>query len=71
METRGIGPPRVGSLLELEPRFGGAFFVPGPASNRGMIANRFDTLPTLSGCPLRSNCYRIDGARELTRRAIT
>jgi hypothetical protein len=28
METRGIGPPRVGSLLELEPRFGGAFFRP-------------------------------------------
>jgi hypothetical protein len=28
METRGIGPPRVGSLLELEPRFGGAFLRP-------------------------------------------
>ena len=27
METRGLDP-RVGSLLELEPRFGGAFFRP-------------------------------------------
>ena len=40
METRGLDP-RVGSLLELEPRFGGAFFfVPGPASNRGILATR-------------------------------
>ena len=32
MESRGLDT-RVSSLLELEPRFGGAFFVPGPASN--------------------------------------
>jgi hypothetical protein len=48
METRGLDP-RVGSLLELEPRFGGAFFRPRTGLQPRHISDTREPFASLDG----------------------